>query len=190
MTKKAKSKKSKRLQNASKPSRNEDFVQQLQAWISTKKGPIETAAYEEAKKRISNAWEKASEFETALHFTLVLKRMEPLASFLESETPLTPSDRLTLARFVSFFEAPTAGRPRGPLSGDVNAAQRNAVYWVRLHQQTWLKENKRQRVPTSVTNDFITDAINLASEAFKLRSKLSSDDIRALVNKTSRKIIS
>jgi hypothetical protein len=120
---------------------------------------------------------------------MTLKTMEPLAKFLESKKPLTRSDRLALARLLRSLEAPKVGRPRGPLSGDVNAAEKNAVYWVWLGQKKWLEKNKRQRVPASVTTKLIADAINLASEAFKLPSKLSSDVILAKVNKTSRKII-
>ena len=56
-------------------------------------------------------------------------------------------------------------------------------------QKKWLEKNKRQRVPASVTNELIAEAIDLASEAFKPQSKLSPDVISALVHKTSRKII-
>lgn len=164
-------------------------IAKFEAWLATNKGPIVTAAYNEAKRRTRNAW-KPSEFQTALHYAVVLKTIEPLAKFLESETLLTRNDRHALARFVRSFEAPKAGRPPGPLPGDVNAAQRNAVYLVRLWQQAWLNKNNRQRVPTSTTNAFIADAINVASKALDVSpKKLSPDDIRALVNKTSRKIL-
>ncbi|MBR1216201.1 hypothetical protein [Bradyrhizobium sp. JYMT SZCCT0180] len=177
-------KKGEPLKRASKPKDKGNL--QLQAWLSNKKGPIETAAYMEAKRRTRNAW-KSSDFQTAMHYAVTLKTLEPLAKFLESKALLTRSDRLTLARFVRSREVPKVGRPRGPLSG--NVAQRNAVYWVRLGQQKWLKENGRQRVPTSVTVVLIADAINLASKAFPLLPKPRADDVRALVNKASRKII-
>jgi hypothetical protein len=188
MTKKAKSKKSQQVQDASKPSTDEEFWQQLQVWISNKKGPIEAAAYEEYTNRISNGWKTASKFDEALNFTLVRKTMEPLAKFLESETPLTKSDRFKLARFVRSFEEPKVGRPGGRSSSDVNTAERNAVYWVRLGQRKWRDENKHQRVPAGVTNELIAEAINAASISFP-KVKLSSGDIRAQVHKNSRKIL-
>jgi hypothetical protein len=147
-------------------------------------------AYQGAKRRTCDAWRKSSEFNVALYDAVTFKAMEPLAKFLESKTLLTRSDRLALARFVRSLKAPKVGRPPGRLPGEENAALRNAAYWVQVQQQAWLNKNNRQRVPASVTNEFITDAINVVSTAFKPRSKLSSDDIRALVNKTSRKIIS
>ena len=154
------------------------------------KSSLVKAAYNAFQRRTANAWEAdSSEFQTALHIAMTLKTMEPLAKFLESKKPLTRSDRLALARLLRSLEAPKVGRPRGPLSGDVNAAEKNAVYWVWLGQKKWLEKNKRQRVPASVTTKLIADASSMASEAFKLPSKLSSDVILAKVNKTSRKII-
>jgi hypothetical protein len=153
------------------------------------KSPRVKAAYGEAKTRSANAWKKSSDFQTALHHAVFLKTLGPLAKFLESKVLLTRSDRLALARFVRSWEAPKLGRPPGPLSGEVNAAQRNAVYLVRVLQRDWLKENNRQRVPASVTDELIAHAINEASKAFPRSPKLSPGDIRALVNKASRKII-
>jgi hypothetical protein len=147
------------------------------------------AAYDEAKMQLTNAWRKSSEFQTALHFAVTLKIMEPLAKLLESKTPMTRSDRLTLASFVRSLEAPKEGRPPGRLSDDLNVAQRNAVYLVWHCQKDWLIKNNRQRVPGSVTNELIAYAINVATKDFPLSPKLSSDDIRARVNKTSRNII-
>ncbi|WOH82148.1 hypothetical protein RX327_02815 [Bradyrhizobium sp. BEA-2-5] len=148
---------------------------------------LETAAYKEKKRRLGNAW-KTSEFENAMYFAGALKIMEPLASFLESKAILRRSDRLALARFVRSFAAPKPGRPIGRVAGDSNEAQRNAVYLVRLGQQCWRKESKRQRVPASVTNELIVVAIKEALKAFP-KAKISPDDVRALVNKASRKIV-
>jgi hypothetical protein len=189
VTKKAAPKKGELERASGSPPRAQDIVQ-LQAWLATKKDPVETAAYNKAKRRTANAWKETSEFQTALHHTVILKTMEPLAKFLESKTLLTRGDRLMLARFVRSREAPKVGRPRGPLSGDVYAAERNAVYWVRLRQQKWLEGKKRERVPAGVTDELIAEAINVASKDFNVSpKKLSFDDIRALVYKTSRKII-
>ena len=146
------------------------------------------AAYGEAKGRATHAWRKSSEFQIAMHYAVALKTMEPLAKFLESKTLLTRSNRLALARFVRSFEAPQRGRPSGRLKSDFYEAQRNVVYLVQLGQQVWRKKYKRQRVPASVTNELIAEAIYEASKVFP-KAKLSSDDIRALVNKASRKII-
>jgi hypothetical protein len=144
---------------------------------------IATAAYTEGKRRTRNAW-KSSEFQTALHFAVTLKTMEPLAKFLESKTPLTRSDRRALARFIRSLEAPKAGRPSGPLSGDVYSAQRNAVYLVRLGQQQWCEQHGRVRVTRSVTEGLITAAVKTCSEALKVpAAALDPDTIRKILDK-------
>ena len=38
------------------PNREADNIAKLEAWLATKKGPIETAAYNDAKKLLENAW--------------------------------------------------------------------------------------------------------------------------------------
>ena len=82
MTKKAAPKKGDLERASGFPPRAQDIAR-LQAWLATKKGPVETAAYNKAKRRTANAWKKTSEFETARYLAVTLKIMEPLAKFLE-----------------------------------------------------------------------------------------------------------
>lgn len=176
MTKKAAPNKGEQLERASgSPQQAQDIVQ-LQAWLSTKKAPVETAAYNKAKRRIANAW-KSSELQTALHYVVTLKTMEPLAQFLESETHMTRSDRLTLGSFIRSLEA---RKTRRPLSSR-QEAEHNAVYLVRLGQQKWCKMHGRERVTRSVTDGLITDAVKTCLTTFKV--KLDPDNIRRIIDK-------
>jgi hypothetical protein len=140
-------------------------------------------AYRKYKSDLINAW-KFSEFRQVLHFAVVIGSMKPLATFLTSDKPLARSDRRALAGFVRSLEKRKQGRPPGPSPGDVPAALRNAVYLVRLGQQSWLRKHNRQRVPPSVTNELIPDAIKVASSAFKVpAAKIGADDIHRLLSK-------
>jgi hypothetical protein len=156
--------------------------------FATKSSAVK-AAYNKAKTSTGRGWKSPGEFKAALYYAVTLKLMEPLAKLLESKTLLTRSDRLAFASFVRSLKPSKDGRPPGPLSDALHVAQRNAVYLVRLGQKAWLIEKNRQRVPASVTDKLIADAIDEASKAFPRSPKLSPGDIRALVNKASRKII-
>jgi hypothetical protein len=183
MTKKARSKRGELLERAAKRAKRNENVQ-LQALLAK----TETAAYKQLKRRTRIAW-KASEFDQALHLSRVLKTIDPLAEFLESNAPLTKNNRLTLITlirpYISSLESRGPGRPKGRSQGDFSEAERNAAYWVRLEKQKWLKNNGRQKVPRSVTNALIKEAIKLASMSFP--AKLSPDGIRGRLDKTSRK---
>ena len=176
MTKKAAPKKGEPLERASKPPPKDKDNVQLQAWLATKTGPIETAAYKKAKRRMANAW-KSSELQTALHYVVTLQTMEPLAQFLESKTQMTRSDRLALGGFIRSLEV---RKTRRALSSR-QVAEKNAVYLVQLGQLKWCKTHGRERVPRSVTEGLITDAVKTCLTAFKVQ--LYPDNIRRIIEK-------
>jgi hypothetical protein len=151
-------------------------IAKFEAWLATKKGPVETAAYKKAKRRIANAW-KSSELQTALHYVVTLKTTEPLAQFLESKTRMTRTDRIALGGFIRSLEARKSRRALSPRQ----VAEKNAVYLVQLGQLKWCKTHGRERVPRSVTEGLITDAVKTCLTAFKVQ--LDPDNIRRIIKK-------
>ena len=139
------------------------------------KSPLEKVAYDELKRRLSNAWK--SEFQQAL----------ARAEFcLSSTNPVTREDQLALADFLKRLKRLLKGRPRGRAHRLPLLAERAAAHLVGERLKELRKESGKKRISrkSGVPGGLIDEAIKKVSIQFSVpRSKISAENISTLVYK-------
>jgi hypothetical protein len=163
-----------------------------------------TAAYREHDEQVGSAWKADPEFGNALKLAITIGVTKPLRDYVKAGKPV-PQEHVSVAGEITPMHTLVAallgeqnqqqkqqqGRPQRVASEAPckERAERNAAWLVAFAQAYWRECNGRKRVPPTITNKMIEQAIAEAAKALNVpASAIKASNIRNLL-KSGRVVV-